>query len=320
MRVLLTGAAGFIGSSLAERLVARGDLVTGVDAFDETLYPAVSHRRNLTRLLENPRFRLVEGDVTDAGTVAALAADRPDVVVHLAALAGVRPSFELAPRYERVNAGGTRNVLDAMRAHGVTRLVHASTSSVYDANVAASDRPVREDDRCDQPLSPYAATKRAAELLCAEHGAGDALSIACLRLFSVYGPRQRPDMVIHRWTELLEADRPITLFGDGTTARDYTFVEDVVEAFLAAIDWTATPRGMRIFNVGASRPVRLDRLVDVLAQTLGRTPTIVHKPLQPGDVPLSFADVTRARSELGYAPRVRLEEGVERFVEWWRRR
>ena len=331
MRILLTGAAGFIGSHLAERLLGRGDEVVGLDNFDETLYPKALKHENLVGLTGGPvhgGFRLVQGDLLDERLIDELVGARPDAVVHLAALAGVRPSLREPECYQRVNIEGTLNVLEACRAHGVRRLVFASSSSVYgavdDAARGESPRAFHEDDPAMRPASPYAATKRAGELLCSNYSDLYGMGIASLRFFTVYGPRQRPEMAIHKFTRLIHEGRPVPLFGDGASARDYTYIDDILAGVIGALEHTAVLAERRdrhrVYNLGGSRTVSLARLVELLEEALDRRAIIERHPDQPGDVPLTFADVSRAAGELGYAPRVPIEEGIRRFVAWFRSR
>jgi len=314
MRVLVTGAAGFIGSHLAERLAARGDDVVGFDNFDG-FYPRAVKERNLAGLASSPRFALVEGDLrAPADLSRAFAAARPDAVVHLAALAGVRPSLADPARYADVNVLGTVRVTEAARAHGVRRVVFASSSSVYGAD---SEPPFKETDPCVRPLSPYASTKRAGELglYTAHHLYG--LDVTCLRFFTVYGPRQRPDLAIHKFARDILARRPIELYGDGSSSRDYTWIDDIIDGVVAAIDEQG--RGApayRVYNLGGSRATTLLGLVELLATALGETPVIAWKPEQPGDMRRTLADLTIVGRALGYAPRVPIEEGIARFATW----
>lgn len=313
-RVLVTGAAGFIGSHLAEALVARGDEVIGIDSFDP-FYPRAFKEANLAGLRRHPAFRLVEADVALVGTVAGLlTADT--VVVHLAAKAGVRPSIADPVGYARTNVEGTAAVIEAMRRAGATRLVFGSSSSVYGNSTPA---PFREDAAALAPVSPYAATKRAAELLLAAMAPLAGLKVASLRYFTVFGPRQRPDLAIHGFTRRMLQGEPLTLFGDGSQARDYTYCSDIVAGTVAGIDWTADAAvGVEHFNLGGNRPVPLRDLVSVLSRAVGVAPRIEWLPMQPGDVELTFADLTKSASVLGFAPRVEFAEGIARFVEWCR--
>jgi UDP-glucuronate 4-epimerase len=316
MKVLLTGAAGFIGSHLAERLRARGDGVVGFDNFDR-FYPRAFKERNLAGLRDDAGFTLVEGDLLRPADVerALDQAGPVDAVVHLAALAGVRPSLQEPARFWEVNVIGTLNLLAALRGRGVGRLVFASSSSVYGLD---SQPPFRESDPCARPLSPYAATKRAGELMVFNAHHLDGLDVTCLRLFTVYGPRQRPDLAIHKFTRLITAGEPIELFGDGTASRDYTWVGDIVDGIVAAID---QQRGgapaYRIYNLGGSQGTSLRAMVDLLGAALHRRPVITTRPDQPGDMRVTLADVSAAARDLGYAPGVDIATGISRFVEWW---
>jgi len=311
MRVLITGAAGFIGSSVAERLVGRGDDVVGLDNFDP-FYDRRLKERNLAALRGAPAFRLVEGELLDAGLLERLLAG-VDAVVHLAALAGVRPSLAEPARYMRVNVEGTTTLLEACRRAGVRRLVVASSSSVYGAR---SEVPFSEADSCDRPASPYAASKKATETICATYHDLSGLGISCLRFFTVYGPRQRPEMAICRFVRLALEGRALPMFGDGSSGRDYTFIDDIVDGTVAALDHVHD--AFRIYNLGGSRPVLLRELIAAIERAVGRPVQIEARPPQPGDVPITCADVTLAERELGYAPRVRLDEGLARFVAWYR--
>ena len=314
MRVLVTGAAGFIGSHLSERLVARGDEVVGLDNFDP-FYPRAVKERNLATLAASPRFSLVEGDLRrPADLERAFDESRPDCVVHLAALAGVRPSLADPARYADVNVLGTVRVTEAARARGVRRIVFASSSSVYGLD---SEPPFKESDPCVRPVSPYASTKRAGELglFTSHHLYG--LDVTCLRFFTVYGPRQRPDLAIHKFARLILAGKPIELFGDGGTSRDYTWVDDIIDGVVASIDEQG--RGapaFRIYNLGGSRTTTLLRLVELLSDALGKKPVVEWQPEQPGDMKRTLADVSLAGRALGYAARVPIEEGIARFAAW----
>jgi UDP-glucuronate 4-epimerase len=315
MRIVVTGAAGFIGSHLSERLCARGDEVVGFDNFDP-FYPRATKEKNLAALRAEARFAFVEGDVRDAAALGrAFGGARVDVVVHLAALAGVRPSLAEPARYADVNLVGTQRVLDAARAAGVRRFVFASSSSVYGGD---SDPPFKESDLCLKPLSPYASTKRAGELMLFTAHHLYAVDVSCLRFFTVYGPRQRPDLAIHKFGRLIGAGQPIPLFGDGSTSRDYTFVDDIVDGVVASIDEAVTALGFRIYNLGGSRTTTLLGLVELLSQALGKKAIVDWQPEQPGDMKRTLADVTLSARALGYAPKVPIEEGIARFVAWLR--
>jgi UDP-glucuronate 4-epimerase len=313
MLVLVTGAAGFIGSHLAERLLALGGEVVGLDNFDAGYAPEIKRRNLRGALACGPAFRLVEGDVRDARLLGELFAEkRFDAVLHLAAHTGIRRSLEDPLGCAEVNAGGSLALLEAARAGGVRRLVLASSSSVYGENTSA---PFREDAPCDRPLSPYAASKRAMEHYAAAYSRLHGLDVTCLRYFPAYGPRGRPDLAVHKFARLIEEDRPVPVYGDGSSARDYTYVGDVVDGTLAALHRL---KGFEICNLGAGRPVRLDELIALLEKALGRKARVERMPAQPGELPLSHADLTKSRRQLGYAPAVSLEAGLRRFVQWLR--
>jgi UDP-glucuronate 4-epimerase len=310
--VLVTGAAGFIGSHVAEALLRRGDRVRGLDSFDPFYDPALK-RRNLEEARRAGDLPVVEGDVRDAAAVAE-ALRGCDAVIHLAAKAGVRPSLLDPVGYADVNVRGTSVVLEAALAAGVGTFVAASSSSVYGAR---SKVPFVESDPCDRPVSPYAATKRAMELLCVARQAHAGIDLCCLRFFTAYGPRQRPEMAIHAFARAMEEGRPLVVYGDGSSARDYTYIEDIVDGVLRALDRS---RGFRIYNLGESRTTSLSDLVAALEKALGKKAEIDRRPDQPGDVPLTCADVSLARRDLGYEPRTTLEDGLGRFATWLRGR
>ncbi len=314
-RVLVTGAAGFIGSHLVEALLARGDDVIGVDNFDP-FYPRAVKERNVAAIGPAPRFAFHEADILDVDRVAGLLTPET-VVVHLAARAGVRPSIADPVGYAQTNVTGTAAVTSAMRAAGTRRLVFGSSSSVYGDSTSP---PFSEDAVALEPVSPYAATKRAGELLLRAQAPLDRLLVASLRFFTVYGPRQRPDLAIYAFARGMTAGEPITLFGDGTQARDYTYCSDITAGVLAAVDWTASaePGIVEHFNLGGNYPVPLDTMVRVLAEALGVTPNIKRAPMQPGDVHWTAADLTKSEAVLGYAPATAFDEGIRRFVTWFR--
>jgi UDP-glucuronate 4-epimerase len=310
--ILVTGVAGFIGSHLAAALIARGDRVVGVDDFCDFYDPRIKWR-NLNDLAGAPGFQLFQGDIRDAQLLEqAFRAAPIDTVVHLAAMPGVAPSLKNPPLYQDVNVRGTLQLLDAMRASGTRKLLFASSSSVYGRT---SKLPFTEADPADQPVSPYAATKRAGELLCHVYHDVWGLDVTCLRFFTVYGPRQRPDLAIHRFTRLIEEGTPVTIFGDGSASRDYTYVDDILDGVLKALD---RDPGFAVYNLGESRPIGLLELLDHLGRALGKKPQVRFEPERPGDVHITYADISRARAVLGYAPAVGIEEGLERFVAWFR--
>ncbi|HUP18835.1 MAG TPA: NAD-dependent epimerase/dehydratase family protein [Gemmatimonadota bacterium] len=313
MRILVTGAAGFIGSHLAEALLAGDHEVVGFDNFDP-FYSREIKERNLAAALAEPRFQLIEGDLRDRDAVRGLfSGGGYDVVVHLAAKAGVRPSLADPESYVTTNVVGTSHLLDAMKASGVRRLVFASSSSVYGNNEKV---PFHEDDRVDRPISVYAMTKKAGEELCHVHAAVHGVRTMCLRFFTVYGPRQRPEMAIHDFTRRLFEGEEIPLFGDGSMERDFTFVDDVVRGVVVAIERVDDVE-YEIVNLGNSSPVSLTGLLEALARATGRSPRVVHRPVPPGDVRRTFASVERAAELLGFAPDTPLDRGLERFVEWY---
>ena len=320
LKLLVTGCAGFIGSQLCARLLTQttplGPVeLHGVDCFDDTLYPASLHRAQLLPLMSEPNFHFTAGDIGDGELMGRLLTGM-DGVVHLAALAGVRPSLRQASRYMRVNVEGTQRVLDACASRGVQRIVFASSSSVYGAR---SEVPFRETDPAVTPASPYAASKRAGGLLCATHSALHGAAICALRFFTVYGPHQRPEMAIAKFARLIAEGGKVPLFGGGQTARDYTYIDDILDGVIAAIGRTADPAlGCRSYNLGGSQATTLAELVGLLERALGKAAHIDWLPEQPGDVPLTCADLTRPTAELGYAPKVPLAAGIERYCQWRR--
>lgn len=314
MHVVVTGAAGFIGSHTTERLVAAGHRVTALDSFDSYLYSSDRKRENAAALAGLPGFRLVTGTITDAAAVAEAITPDVDVVCHLAALAGVRPSLAEPLRYLETNIVGTGVIVERMRALGLRRLVFGSSSSVYGARPGASDA-FREDEPCLTPASPYAATKRMNELQLSTYRDLFGLGVFALRFFTVYGPRQRPDMAIAKFLDAIAADRPITLFGDGSSRRDYTFVDDIVSGVVAAIERVA-PAQYELYNLGGTHTISLRDLVAVIERTVGKAAIIDRQPDQPGDVPITYANIDRAHAALGYAPRTRVEAGIARQWAW----
>jgi len=311
-RVVVTGAAGFIGSHACAGLLRAGWRVVGLDNFDP-FYPRWLKELALRPLLGSPSFRLVEADVRDRAVVAGHL-EGAAAVVHLAARAGVRESVGRAAAYRDINADGTHAVLDACVSAGIRRLVYASSSSVYGHTAP----PFREDARLPYPTSPYAASKQEGEDLCRRFAAVHGLRVAVLRFFSVYGPGQRPDQALHRFARLAAEGSPLSLYGDGSSERDYTYVGDAADAVAAALEWTGVGEaGAEPFNIGTGRGTRLDRLVALLAESLGTRPTVVTGRVHPADAARTRADVTRARRALGWAPKVELELGIGEFVRWY---
>ncbi|MCK5172853.1 MAG: NAD-dependent epimerase/dehydratase family protein [Planctomycetes bacterium] len=314
MKAFVTGSAGFIGSHLCQRLLRDGWEVVGLDNFDDFYSPAVK-RANIAACLTNDGFRLVEGDIRDVAVVEGILADGgADIIVHLAAKAGVRPSIEDPVGYQDVNVGGTVVMLEAARRFGVKKFVFASSSSVYGNNEKV---PFVETDNVDYPISPYAATKKAGELLCHTFSHLYGIDMTCLRFFTVYGPRQRPDLAIHKFSRLIEAGEPIDVFGDGSMRRDFTYIDDIIDGIVAAMDRI---EGYEIYNLGESRPVRLDELICRIEEALGKKARINRLPMQPGDVKQTYADVTKAVERLGYQPKTEIEVGLARFAEWLKSR
>ena len=315
--VLVTGAAGFIGSHVSEALLARGQRVIGLDNFDP-FYPRPVKQRNVEEInaASSIGFELVEGDICDALLVRSLLARfRPSGIIHLAAKAGVRPSIADPAGYSRTNVLGTSVLLEEARRAGVERFVMASSSSVYGN---APKVPFSEADDVSEPISPYAATKRSCELLAYAHWHLTRMPTACLRFFTVFGPRQRPDLAIALFLGRISRGEPIDVFGDGSSSRDYTFIGDIVQGVVAAYD-RVDRFGYRVWNLGHSEPVSLREMIATIARTVGREAGIVPKPAQPGDVERTFADLTRSRAELGYAPRTPFAEGVAKHWAWMSR-
>ena len=315
MKVLVTGAAGFIGSHLVESLLADGHAVVGLDNFDP-FYDRRAKEANLGPVRARKAFAFVEADIRDFEALAGFFRGHGsfDAVVHLAAKAGVRPSIAEPRVYAEVNIAGTLNVLDlAARADPAPRFIFGSSSSVYGNNPKV---PFSEADSVDHPISPYAATKKAGELLSYTYHHLYGLPLWCLRFFTVYGPRQRPDLAIHKFTRRILAGDPIERYGDGTSCRDYTYIDDIVFGVRRAIERC---QGYEIINLGSKHPVTLNEVIDVVARACGREPAVKVLPVQPGDVERTFADVAKAERLLGYQPRMPFQEGVRRFVEWYRR-
>jgi len=324
VKIVVTGAAGFIGSHTSEELVARGHTVVGVDSFDDYLYPAPPKRANakhLTATLPADAFTLIEGNICDEQTIATAITDDVDAVCHLAALAGVRPSLQQPLKYIQTNLHGTGLIFERCRELGIKRVAFASSSSVY--GVQAADgadltkvAAFREDDPCLAPASPYAMTKRAGELLCSTYRDLYGIGFSALRFFTVYGPRQRPDMAIHKFVKLISSGQPITLFGDGTSRRDYTFVKDIVAGTVAACE-RVHPGSFNVYNLGNTQTIGLRELVATIEDVLGVEAAIEWKPMQPGDVPITFADITNAKRDLDYQPTTDMRAGVASFWQWY---
>jgi UDP-glucuronate 4-epimerase len=309
-KFLITGGAGFIGSHLAQRLLCRGKRVAVVDNLDD-FYAAELKRANLEEVRACAEFQFFPIDLRDsAKLLEAFAAFKPDAVIHLAARPGVRPSFAQPEEYASINVLGTAGVLEASRLSGVGRFVFASSSSVYGGSGRA---PFREDASISRPLSVYAATKVAGEALAFTFSHAYGLSTVCLRLFTVYGPRQRPDLAIRKFARLILEGQEVPIFGDGSLERDYTYIDDAVDGILRAAD--ATGR-FDVYNIGNSHPVRIESMVDILAQSLGKPVKRRYMPIPPGEMTLTHADLTKSRRDLGYSPHVSFEDGIRRFADW----
>lgn len=314
MKILLTGAAGFIASHLAERLLAEGHEVVGLDSFDDFYDPALKER-NLEAAQDHRAFELVRGDIRDPDCLAGVS---PGVegIIHIAARAGVRPSIAQPVLYYDVNVNGTLRLLELARERGIGTFLFASSSSVYGNNEKV---PFSEEDRVDNPISPYAASKKAGELLCHSYHHLYDLTCLCLRFFTVYGPRQRPDLAIRKFAGLLARGEEIPMFGDGSTRRDYTYIDDILDGVMGGLAWAErNPGGYEIVNLGENRTVTLKEMIRVVSEEMGEKPRIRELPMQPGDVKRTYAEISRARALLGYDPSWDFRSGVREFVGWFR--
>jgi UDP-glucuronate 4-epimerase len=313
MNILVTGGAGFIGSHVCERLLHSGHAVWTVDDLTPFYSPAIKQQNVADIQAAGKPFTFIKADLCDAKALRELFQKvQFDQVIHLAARAGVRPSLDEPELFQQVNVGGTVNILEAARHHGVKKIILASSSSVYGLNKKI---PFAENDLVLSAISPYAATKLACEALGHVYHHIYGMDVAVLRFFTVYGPRQRPDLAIHKFAKLISLGKPIPVFGDGSTARDYTYVTDIVDGVMAC---TETKIGYDIFNLGESQTVTMNRLIELLELALGRKAIIQRLPPQAGDVPLTYADITKSRQHLGYAPKVKIEQGIPLFVEWFK--
>lgn len=321
---MVTGGAGFIGSHLCEALLSQGDRILNVDSFNDYYDPEIK-RRNVgdtrrwmaDRGIAEEQYEVHEGDIRDVAFLnGVFERSRIDAIVHLAAYAGVRPSIEHPALYADVNVNGTVNLLEKCRLHGVRSFVFASSSSVYGNNEKV---PFAEDDAVDYPISPYAATKKAGELLCHTYHHLYGINMACLRFFTVFGPRQRPDLAIHKFAKLISERKPLPYYGDGSTERDYTYIEDIIDGVTKSIAWTLDGQGKyEVFNLGESNTIRLDRMIGAIEEALGMKATLNRLPMQPGDVNRTNADVSKAKRLLGYDPKWRFEDGIRAFASWFR--
>jgi UDP-glucuronate 4-epimerase len=312
MQILITGIAGFIGSHVGDKLISLGHQVIGIDNFDP-FYPGSFKEHNLEQLKTSDRFSFYRADIRNRQALTEIFNKHSiERVIHLAAKAGVRPSIDHISEYYEVNINGTVNLLECMREAGVSKLVFASSSSVYGNNQKI---PFSEDDPVDLPISPYAATKKSGELLCHVYSHLYKFDITCLRFFTVFGPRQRPDLAIHKFTRLIDEGKAIPFYGDGSTARDYTFVVDIVNGIYCAVDHLD---GYRIYNLGESRVINLKKLVQTIENALGKKAILNELPLQQGDVNITYADISKAKREIGYDPKYDIEAGISKFVEWYK--
>ncbi len=311
-RVAITGAAGFIGSHLTERCLRLGDEVVGVDNFND-FYDPDAKERNIAFALTSDRFDLIRADIRDQEVVSRVFAEfKPTHVVHLAAMAGVRPSIESPAYYTDVNVNGTVSVLEAAAGSQVEQFIFASSSSVYGNN---KKTPFSESDPVDYPISPYAATKRAGELISHSYSHLYSMPTACLRFFTVFGPRQRPDLAISKFLRLASEGLPLPIFGDGSTSRDYTYVDDIIDGIMATME--AVGHGFEIYNIGGNKPITLADLLEVIERVIGEPLIIDRKPMQPGDVNRTWADLTKSRRELGYMPQTSTETGIKSQWQWY---
>jgi UDP-glucuronate 4-epimerase len=310
MKILVTGAAGFIGSHLCQRLLGAGHKIVGVDNFDDFYSPEVK-RQNIASFVSDVDFSLVEADIRNAQLMNT-ACDDVDAIVHLAAKAGVRPSIAQPLLYADVNVNGTLQLLERARAKGIKKFIFASSSSVYGNNRKV---PFSESDSVDGPISPYAATKKAGELICHTYHHLYGLNVTCLRFFTVYGPRQRPDLAIHKFVRFIEKGKPLTVYGDGSMRRDFTYINDIIDGVMAAIERCD---GYSIYNLGESEPVTVDELIKAIEKAMGKKAKRKYLPVQPGDVFQTYADVRKAELELGYRHKTTLQVGLAEFIKWFK--
>ena len=312
--ILITGGAGFIGSNLVDKLFAEGGWKIAVVDDLNDFYSPETKRRNIAAHLGNENFKMYEADIRDAAALEQIFSETQfDVIVHLAARAGVRPSLAEPKLYAETNINGTLNLLELARKHEVKQFVFGSSSSVYGVNEKV---PFAEDDPIFNPISPYAATKGAGELICHTYSHLYDMRCVCLRFFTVYGARQRPDLAIHKFTRMIDEGRAIPVFGDGSTRRDYTYVDDILQGVRAAMEYSGS--NYEIFNLGESQTVELRELIALIERSLDKSAVIDRQPMQPGDVPVTYADISRAREKLGYNPTTKIADGIPKFVEWYR--
>ena len=311
MNILITGGAGFIGSNLCEKLICAGEKIICIDNFNDYYNPKIKEE-NLRNLEGRANFILYRMDILDREKLKEVfAKHRFDMVIHLAARAGVRPSISNASLYEAVNVQGTINILECCRKYGIEKLIFASSSSVYGGNKKI---PFSEDDIVDRPISPYAATKKAGELICYTYSHLFNISVYCYRFFTVYGPRQRPEMAIYKFTRLITEEKPIEIFGDGTSSRDYTYVEDIVDVIASNLE---NVKGYEIINLGNSNPVKVTELIKFIEKAANKKAQVEYGRVQAGDVPVTYADILKAKKMLKYNPKTRIEEGINKFTAWY---
>lgn len=311
----ITGGAGFIGSTLTERLLNEGNKVITIDNFNSYYDPEIKEI-NIKSFIDNENYILYRGDIRDRSKVREVFNNHKiDVVMHLAAMAGVRPSIEDPILYQEVNGLGTQNILEEAKLHEVKNLVLASSSSVYGN---CREVPFREDMVVDYAISPYAATKKANEVMAHVYHKLNKMNIIMLRFFTVYGPKQRPDLAINKFARLMLNDEEIPMYGDGTTSRDYTYVDDIVDGIVKSCDYVMNNDNVyEIINIGSNNPISLKEMIEVIGKTLNITPKIKQMPMQPGDVDRTYADISKARNLLGYEPKVSFEEGIKSFIDWY---
>ena len=312
----ITGGAGFIGSTLSKKLIEQGNKVVTIDNFCDFYNPKIKED-NVKELLQNENFKLYRADIRDRQAIKEIFDENNiDIVMHLAAMAGVRPSIENPILYQEVNCMGTQNILEEMREHDVKNGVFASSSSVYGN---CKEVPFREDMIVDYAISPYAATKKANEVMAHVYHKLFDMNIVMLRFFTVYGPKQRPDLAINKFTRLMLEDKEIPMFGDGTTSRDYTYIDDIVDGIIKACDYCMSNKKVyEIINLGNSSPTTLKEMINIIGEVLGRKPKIKQMPMQPGDVERTYADISKTKKLIGYQPKVTFKEGIENFVKWYK--
>ena len=312
----ITGGAGFIGSTLSQKLIEQGNKVVTIDNFCDFYNPKIKED-NVKELLQNENFKLYRADIRDRQAIKEIFDENDiDIVMHLAAMAGVRPSIENPILYQEVNCMGTQNILEEMREHNVKNGVFASSSSVYGN---CKEVPFREDMIVDYAISPYAATKKANEVMAHVYHKLFDMNIVMLRFFTVYGSKQRPDLAINKFTRLMLEDKEIPMFGDGTTSRDYTYIDDIVDGIIKSCDYCMSNKDVyEILNLGNSSPTTLKEMINIIGEVLEIEPKIKQLPMQPGDVDRTYADISKAKTLVGYEPKISFEEGIKKFIDWYK--